>query len=284
MQSKDNETILPPFMKKAIIFLLSSIFFCNCNEDKETVDFISLPQTKLSAKSFKLPDGKMLDSLKRSHDSCMGFSFDVNAMLIGTGDKFAIGSIVNRQSLQVVNTVSDLGLGQSRLTSNFNVITNPCYEKRTLQFPLRSLLGDTFSLHLPNVDESLNKEINDAILASGDAEMQTGSWVYIDIKNALQNVLDTIQLPTGLRYKENILDTSNMILTAVESITDVSFVINTEKELSKALQDLLHKKPSLSQSASQSSLNLFYIDNHKFQITINGFFPVVGQFMKTKLK
>ena len=269
-------------MKKSILCLLITGCFCHCSSNKKTIDFLTLSPTELNTKLLALPKGSIPDSLKRAHDSCMGFYFDVNALLINTRDKFGIGSIVNRQSLQVINTLSDLGLNHTQMVSNFNVLTNPCYEKRTLHIPLKSLLGDTFNLRLPDVDEAINKEINSAISASGNAQMQTGSWVYLDIKDALQHILDTTKQAASLRYKENLLDTSNMVLTALESITEVSFLISTEKEISKPLQHILEKKPSVSRPGSQSVLYLFYIDDHTFQINISGFFPVLGQFMKAE--
>ncbi len=271
-------------MKKIIIFLLISVCFCNCSRKKEAIDFITLNETEFNAKPFDFPHGRIPDSLKQVHDSCMGFSFDANAMLIQPKDTFFIGSIVKRQSLKIVSVLNDLGLTQAQLISRFNVITNPCYEKRVLHFPLRSILGENFILQLPGANEALNKEINDAVSASGDAEMQTGSWVYLDIKYALKNILDTTKSPAGLRYRKNLLDTSNMVLTTVESITDISFIINTAKDISPPLQTLLKNKPHALLPNSKVTIQLFYISNNKFQVSLNGFFPVVGQFMKAGLK
>ena len=139
-------------------------------------------------------------------------------------------------------------------------------------------------LRFSNVDEALNKEINDAIKGSYNADMQTGSWVYLDMKDALKNIMDTIRSAEGLRYKNDLLDTSNMVLTSVESVTDVSFIITTGGNISEPLQAFLKNKPSLSQQVYQSSIQLYYIDRNKFQMTLNGFFPAVGEFMKAELR
>ena len=69
-------------MIKIIIFLLICILFCNCGEKKETINFITLRETEFSAKSFALPDSRIIDSIKHAHDSCMGFTFDANAELL----------------------------------------------------------------------------------------------------------------------------------------------------------------------------------------------------------
>ncbi len=106
-------------MKKALIFLLVSVGFCNCNKRKETLDFVALNKAEFNTKPFEFFKGTIADSLRRSHDSC----------------------ILNRQSLQTVSTLDDLGVTLNQLTPNFNIISKPCYEKRDLHFPLKSLLG-----------------------------------------------------------------------------------------------------------------------------------------------
>jgi hypothetical protein len=273
-------------MKKTIAFLLVSICFCNCGEKKEAIDFITLNGVEFNAKPFEMPDVKVMDSLKRAHDSCMGFSFNANAFLVGRVD-FLIGSIVNKQSLKMVGTIADLGLTDKELISKLNIISKPCYEKRILHVPLKTMLGRNFTLDVPNTDEALNKEIHDAISASGDVEMQTGSWTYIDIQNGLKKLLDTAKSVKLLHYKDNLLDSSNMVLTSAESISNVSFIITTKNDISESLQVLLKRKPSFSLSSSpilQVSVQLFYIDSNKFQMTFNGFFPVAGKFMKVQYK
>ena len=145
-------------------------------------------------------------------------------------------------------------------------------------------MGENFNLQFPDAGEALNKEINNAISSSGDAEMQTGSWVYLDMKDALKKILDTISNTAGLQYKKNILDTSNMVLTAAESITDISFIINTHVNISEPLQTFLKTKPSVLQQDSRSSIQLFYINGNKFQMNFQGFFLVAGEFMKAEMK
>lgn len=259
-------------MKKIAFFLLVAIGFCLCSEEPKAILFTTLKQTEFDAKPFQLPGRKPPDSVQRAHDSCMGFAFDANAMLIQNRDSFHIGVVVNRQLLTPVNTLNDLWLTRQQMAANFNVISNPCYEKRIVHLPLKTLLGDTFHLVLPGGNEALTREINDAINASKEADMQTGSWVYLDIKYVLQNILDTTQSEAGLQYKNNLLDTANMVMTAVESVTDVSFLIHTPSNLSQPLLAFLQTKPSVVNPQSQVSLQLFFIDDRQFEMTLNGFF------------
>ncbi len=272
-------------MKKIAIFLLLSFCFCHCSEKKQTLDFVTLKKNQFTATPFELPGGGIPDPLlQRAHDSCMGFAFDMNALFIQTRDTFSIGSIVNRRSLKVLNTLTDLGLTQQQIASRFMVITNPCYEKKVLQFPLRSLLGDAFALKLPGAGEALNKEINDAVSASQEADMQTGSWVYLDMRDALQSIIDTTKSATILQYKSNLMDTANMVLASIESVTDVSFLIHTHRAMPAPLLSLLKTKPSVANPRSQASLKLSYIADNQFEMTLNGFFPVAGRFMKAEWK
>lgn len=270
-------------MKKAIIFLLVSVCFCNCRQKKETIDFVTLKESEFNSKPFQFSNN-VPASLKQAHDSCMGFSFDANAVFLETRDRYFIGSIVNRKSLKIVNTLSDLGLTMPQLISNFNIIARACYEKSDLHFPLKLILGENFHLQFPNASEAINKEINDAILSLGETEMKTGSWMYIDMKYALGRILDSTKDSRLISYRNNLLDTSNMVLAAAESIADVSFVINTPKNMSESLQAFLRTQPSISKPSDQVSIQLFYLNNNKFQIAFTGYFPVIGKFMKAQLK
>jgi len=270
-------------MKKLILLLLTAVCFLNCKEEKKTLEFVALNPNEFNTKLYEIPSGNLTDSLKQAHDSCMGFSFNANVFLAQKHD-FFIGSIINKRSLQVVNTINNLGLTQSQVTSKFNLLTNPCYETHVLQIPLRTILGENFMLQLPDINEKLNKEINDAITASDNAEMKTGSWIYLDMKNVLRSTMDTAKSIEGLKYKNDLLDTSNIVLTSVESVADINFMINTKKEISIPLQALLKNKPSVPSPDGRSSIQLFYVDTNKFKLTLNGFFPVVGEFTKAELQ
>lgn len=271
-------------MKKIIATLLILICFCACSEKKETIDFVTLNESEFNLKPFELEYGKIPDSAKKAHDSCMGFSFNANAILTRTKDTFFIGSIVNRQSLKILNTLSDLGLTEKQLISEFNIVSEPCYEKRVLHFPFRAILGENFMLQIPGSTAGTNKEINDAISISTGAEVQAGPWVYLDMQDVLKKIMDTTRSTAGLEYKKNLLDTANMILTTVESISYVSFIIHTKKDISESLQALLKQSPFASLPESKFTIQFFYVDRNKFRMSFNGFFPAVGEFMRAKLK
>jgi len=267
-------------MKKIMIAFIVAVCFCQCREKKEKLGFILLTAGEFNSKPFELPVRENIDSLKKAHDNCMGFAFDANASLVQSKDSFRIGSIINRSSLKVLNTLGSLGLSMNQMATNFNIIANPCYEKMLLDIPLKSILGEHFNLQVPNANAAINKEINEAIDASPDAEMQTGSWYYLDMQDVLVKILDTIKTAEGLAYKKNLLDSTNMILMAEENVSDVSFIINTVKEISAPLQALLQTKPYVTQANSPVSIKIVYINSNKFQIIINGYFPAAGKLMK----
>jgi hypothetical protein len=273
------------YMKRLLIFLIILTCFCTCTQKKETVHFVNLDKAEFDAKQFKLPDGKMIDSAKHLHDSCMGISFDANALLVGAQDSFFIGSILNKKSMQVVGTLNDLGLTQNEMVSQFNMVTNPCYEKKVFHFPLKSIAGENyFAVELPGAEKAVNEELNNAILASKHEEIETGSWIYLDLNAALKNIVDTIKSASGLQYRKNLLDTANIVLTAVESIMRVSFRIDTEKDMSEKLQALLLSKPTVLLPNSKYPIKFFFISPNRLQVSIDGFFPVIGKFMKAELK
>lgn len=269
-------------MKKAILFFILFSFY-GCGEKNKTIDFVELNTAEFKTISLSLPDVDQQDSLQKAHDSCMGFSFKANALFVASKEKFFIGNVVNRQSLKIVNTLDDLGITEDNMIRSFSIVTNPCYEKRVLNVPLKTILGKDFNAQFAGVNNTVSKEINDAIAATQNPEMKTGSWIYLDMSYSLKRILDTIQTPKGLLYKKNLLDSSNMILTAAESVTDISFVINASKEISPALQQVLLTKPSVNDSTSRTTLRLSYLNSKQFLLSVNGFFPVIGQFMKAQL-
>ena len=142
----------------------------------------------------------MIDSLKHVHDSCMGISFDANAILAGEGDHLFIGDILKKQSMEVVGTLYDLGLDPRELANKYNIVTTPCYQKKVINIPLKTLFGENFVLKLAGPNEVINKEINDYIKNSENQRIHAGSWVYLDLNSVLENMADTIKSETGLKY------------------------------------------------------------------------------------
>src|SRR6185369_1184322 len=101
-------------MKEVSIYLLFFACVCSCSTKKQRVDFVALQASDFNSAPFNLPTGQIPASAKHAHDSCMGFSFDANAVLIRTRDTFFIGSVVNRQSLAVIHRSNELGLTQKQ--------------------------------------------------------------------------------------------------------------------------------------------------------------------------
>src|SRR5690349_8171399 len=110
-------------MKKAISFLLISVCFWNCKEKKARIEFTTLDKASFNAHPFDIPKDQLPQTLKQAHDSCMGFSFAGNAIFVGTKDRYFVGNIVNKRSLQNVKSVNDLGLSLNQLIANFNIIS-----------------------------------------------------------------------------------------------------------------------------------------------------------------
>ena len=271
-------------MKEVTICLLVFACFSSCSTKKQSIDFVALQASDFNSAPFDLPSGQLPASAKQAHDSCMGFSFDANAILIRTGDTFFIGSVVNRQSLAVIRRSNELGLTQKQLISQFNVISEPCYEKKVLNFPLRSILGENFSLQLPGADESTNRKINEVLQTSVIDEIESGPWVYVDMKGVLKNILDTVMSDDGLRYKSAALDSANMVLTSLEAVTYLTFVIHTKDEISPSLQAALKSEPFVPFPKATFTIQLFYSNSKEIKMAVNGFFPAAGQFMRVITK
>src|SRR5439155_24476296 len=117
-------------MKKTaiVISIVTLVIFNSCASDqnKGTIQFIPLSGKDFNYSadtSFAVPKGKTWDERKRIHDSCMGSSFDANAVFIRTKDTFQLGCIVNLKRMKIVK---NLDSSVSSITLNFT--TKPCYE------------------------------------------------------------------------------------------------------------------------------------------------------------
>jgi hypothetical protein len=53
--------------------------------------------------------------------------------------------------------------------------------------------------------------------------------------------------------------------------------------MSQELQSLLANKPSVKYKNLEYPIRLFYVTPTQFQLTIDGFFPIIGKFMKAKV-
>ena len=100
------------------------------------------------------------------------------------------------------------------------------------------------------------------------------------MKDLLKNILDSIRSEPGLRYKSNALDSANMLLTTVEAITYLTFVIHTKTEISPSLQAALKSEPFAPFPKANFTVQLFYVNNRQMKISANGFFPAAGEFMR----
>jgi hypothetical protein len=270
-------------MKNLLIILAGALVFFQCAPKKQVVSFQNLTADEFNAGSLSIQGGKTTDSIRHAHDSCMGFSFDANVFLAGSRDSIFAGTILNKRSLKTIGSLGDVGFDFQKMANQYVVVSNPCYEKRELHFPLKLIFPQGYTIELPGVDAAVNKELNEIIAASRDEEVQSGSWIYVDMKEVIKNIMDTAKTAAGLQYKAQLLDTSNMVLSAVESIMRISFKVQSNNIMSEALRTKLSAKPTITVPGLRYPLQLYLIGPNEFQISTDGFFPMVGKFMKVQL-
>jgi hypothetical protein len=162
--------------------------------------------------------------------------------------------------------------------------TKPCYEKMPVKSSVDSFLNAKFIVTLPGVGKAVNAELNDAISHSINTHAQMGSWFNVELTSALGSILDTTKNAAQLAYKSLLLDSNNIVLVRSSSITDFSFFINTTKPMSAQLQAVLKQKPTAVAGQPNFRVQLFYLDEDNFEISISGIFQVMGQFMKCSLR
>lgn len=277
-------------MRTSILYIClfsTLIYGCSADEQKKQIRFqpLTSKQFNFSADtSFAEPEGKAWEERRRMHDSCMGETFAVNASFVKTKDTFFIGSVVNMQTMQVVKRIDPRNLAPNAFGSVIKFMTKPCYEKWDMRVSLDSFINKKIELAIPGANEKINEELKEAVQHSTLTEMEAGSWITMELTDALGKTLDTTTNPELLDYKKYLLDTANMVLVKSSSITDASFYIHTSKPMSAGLQQALSQKPVLAFDNSMMQVQLFFIASNRFQVKFNGMFQIIGQFMQCKLE
>jgi len=190
------------------------IYGCSADEQRKVIRFepLTARQFNFSADtSFIEPQGKAWEERKKMHDSCMGETFAANAEFIRTADTIRLGTIVDMKTMKVVKelgTRSTIPTGP--LSSAFTFMTKPCYEKWKIDVPIDVFFKRKIELAIPGATESINKELNLAISNAVSTEMETGSWVNIELTDGFGKILDTTTNPDLLDYNVYLLHSGNM--------------------------------------------------------------------------
>lgn len=266
-----------------LIMLLS---LCCCNESKkQTIQFKPVSENEFNFTAdttFAIPHSKIWDDRMRVHDSCMRSSYAANAIFMRTRDTFFLGSIVDMKTMKVIKSFPFFNDSSNHFSSVFKFETRPCYERNRINIPMDSFMNKKLLFKIDSVNDKINMELMEAIRNSNRTEIETGSWVNMELTDALGKILDTTTNAKLLEYKKAVLASGNMILVRSSAVTDITFYFHTEKPLPDDLTKKLLSKPvSIQQPYFKSQL--FYIDKNTFQLTLNGFFQVIGQFMKCEL-
>lgn len=267
--------------------MIALISLCACNGNKKgTIHFIPINENELNYPadtSFAIPHSKVYEERKRIHDSCMGSSYAVNAVFIRTRDTIPIGSIVDRKTMKVVEYLPFLSDTSQSLPSFVVFNTQPCYEKRAIDVPIDSFMNHQFLFKIDSSNNKINNELIDAIRNPVLTEIEAGSWLNMEITDAVGKILDTTSNEKLLNYKKALLDSNNMILVRSSAVSEISFYFHTAKPIPNDLLQRLSTKPvSMEQAFFRSQF--FYIDNTTLEFKLNGYFQAMGQFMRCKLE
>jgi len=274
---------IPTLITLIIVIVFNS---CSSNENR-TIQFIPLSEKDFNAPadtSFIPPDSKEFNERKKWHDSCMGTSFAANAFFIRTKDTFHLGDIVNKKTMKVVKRPAPGNPDYSPSAMLLHVITKPCYYKTRFDISVDSFFKTHIPVKLPNADDNLNKELNDAINTSTYMDMEGGSWVYLELTDAMGKILDTTKSAEWLEYKTALLQSDNMVLIKSAALTDISFYIHPQKPVSEKLKTVLLQKPVATIEGVNLQPQIFFIDYDNLELNFKGYFQVMGQFMKCELQ
>jgi hypothetical protein len=278
-------------MKKLILLIVSFLDIiisgCSGNQQKGTIQFIPLSEKDFNAPadtSFIPPESKEFNERRRWHDSCMGTSFHANAFFIRTRDTFHLGDVVNRKTMKLVKRPARPDSNYVPSAMELNVLTKPCYYKMRFNISIDTFFKTHIILKLQKADDNLTKELNDAIHSSTYTEVEEGSWIYLELTDALGKMLDTTKNSRALEYKAALLQPDNMVLIRSAAMTDVSFYVHPLKPISEKLKAVLLQKPVANIERINLQPQLFFIDETTIELNFKGYFQLVGQFMKCELR
>ncbi len=270
-----------------ITMLLAIMLLCGCNESKKgTIQFKPISENELNYpadSTFAIPHGKIWDERKRIHDSCIGSSYAVNAVFMRTRDSIPIGTIVNMKTMEIVQRSPFFNDSSKQFSALFSFQTQPCYEKSAIDIPIDSFMNNKLLLQIDPNNKKINDELLDALKNVVYTEVETGSWVNMELNTGLGKVLDTTTNERLLQYKKALLDSNNMILVRSSSITEINFFFHTKTPLPTDLSRKLMTKPvPIDQPFFKT--RFFYINNTSFELKVNGYFQMLGQFMRCELE
>lgn len=268
-----------------MLFSLIVFIFCCCSSVTRTIHFVSINDVFFNFSpdsSLMLQRGKGWEERKRFHDSCMGGSIYSNALFVRMKDTFRLGTIINRETKEVVNMLKPGDFPRPVFASFFNMDTRPCYSKTRLIYSIDSFLNQDIYLTIDSADEQTNDAINRLIKTSSETEVEIGSWYHIELTEYFAKALDTVK--SLIAYKEALLDPANVVLIKSANIMEVDFHLKTNKPVEKDLVALLSKKPIAKVANSNLTAEMILITENRLQVIFRGRFQFAGTFMKAELK
>lgn len=268
---------------RPLLFICILFFAFGCTgKSEEHITFQPITENEFNFPadtSFAIPHGKIWEERKHLFDSCMGSSYAANAIFMRAKDTFFVGSIVNMQSMKIIKRLNLTDSSLREIAAAFRFTTKPCYEKRAIDIPVDSFMNNKILFRIDSLNPKLNEELITAVKNSFQTEIETGDWVNMELTDFFGKVLDTTTNPVLLDYKKDLLTPGNMLLVRSSAVTEINFYFHIAKPMSTELMNQLSAKPvSINQPLFKATF--YYIDPTSFKIKLNGFFQVIGQFMK----
>src|SRR4051794_36259719 len=176
------------------IIILSLLFsLCCCHEDeKQSIQFKPISENELNFPAdttFAIPHGKIWDERKRIHDSCVGSSYAANAVFMRTRDSFPLASIVDMKTMKVVKPFPLSNDPFIYLSTIFTFNTTLCYQRRPLDVPIDSFMNNKNLFIIDSSNNKINDELMEAARNSILTEVETGSWLTLELSDALGKIL-----------------------------------------------------------------------------------------------
>ncbi|MEP6465320.1 MAG: hypothetical protein ABJB05_03400 [Parafilimonas sp.] len=267
--------------KNLHFFICISIIVTGCTLNKKETRLTLVPVSD----SLYKPDSNYLKDIlewKNYYNRCTNKQLFSNAYYLKLQDSVYIGSINNKQEIDVNKGIHLLDT--SKMSSIFNLlyITNS------------SNCSDT--LHLTNtLKEAFLKEVKNVIMASPEHNMildliDTSSLkirigtIYTDelMPERLINLLDTTKDDSLMKYKTLLLNSENVLLSKTVELLGFSAEFSLKEKPSAIQQKVLANKVFFTSDSLHANGSISIVSNNVLHIEINKRYTLLGGFVQLK--
>lgn len=263
------------------VFFFICIVSAECNHGSSTKT--DLKFESISDSVYK-PDDNYKQALfiwKNYYEQCMKEQLFTDAFYLQLQDRMNIGSINNKDEMDVNKGITILDTSNSKNIYNLLAVINSanCYDTLHLNNNLRKDFYGEVMKALDASPEYKNLAMN---IDSGQMRIRIGTVYYIALRpDTLISILNRTNDSSLIRFKELLLKPENALLAQTVDILGFTAEFPLKMKLSAGREMQLTKGVSYSFNTSNDNINMVLRSNN-LRCQVNKRYTVLGRFLKLK--